>query len=298
MNILLTGGTGFIGSLLVKELVRKEYHCYVVTRNHTDSQIPQVTFITWDQLTSNSFNEPIDVVINLAGESINSGRWTNVVKDKILQSRIRSTSKLITWLERQAHRPNLLINASAIGFYGTSETKTFTENDKPTSTDFLATTVRTWENVATKAEELGIRTVLARFGIVLGLEGGALPKMILPYKLFIGGPIGSGSQWMSWIHLKDVVGLIVHSIENKEIHGPMNFVSPTPVTMKEFSKVLSNSLNRPNLLKVPEFALQMLLGEMSMLILEGQKVSPTVAIQTNYNFQFTSLKDALDYTLK
>ena len=298
MNILLTGGTGFIGSLLVKELVRKEYHCYVVTRNHCDSQIPQVTFITWDQLTSNSFDEPIDVVINLAGESINSGRWTNVVKDKILQSRIQSTSKLITWLERQAHRPNLLINASAIGFYGTSETKTFTENDKPTSTDFLATTVRTWENVATKAEELGIRTVLARFGIVLGLEGGALPKMILPYKLFIGGPIGSGSQWMSWIHLKDVVGLIVHSIENKEIHGPMNFVSPTPVTMKEFSKVLSNSLNRPNLLKVPEFALQMLLGEMSMLILEGQKVSPTVAIQTNYNFQFTSLKDALDYTLK
>jgi len=298
MNILLTGGTGFIGSLLVKELVRKEYHCYVVTRNHCDSQIPQVTFITWDQLTSNSFDEPIDVVINLAGESINSGRWTNVVKDKILQSRIQSTSKLITWLERQAHRPNLLINASAIGFYGTSETKTFTENDKPTSTDFLATTVRTWENVTTKAEELGIRTVLARFGIVLGLEGGALPKMILPYKLFIGGPIGSGSQWMSWIHLKDVVGLIVHSIENKEIHGPMNFVSPTPVTMKEFSKVLSNSLNRPNLLKVPEFALQMLLGEMSMLILEGQKVSPTVAIQTNYNFQFTSLKDALDYTLK
>ncbi|MET3196624.1 TIGR01777 family oxidoreductase [Bacillus sp. OAE603] len=298
MNILLTGGTGFIGSLLVKELIRKEYHCYVVTRSHTDSLIPQVTFITWEQFTSNSFDEPINVVINLAGESINSGRWTNSVKDKILQSRIQSTSKLITWLERQAHRPNLLINASAIGFYGTSETKTFTENDKPTSTDFLATTVRTWENVATKAEELGIRTVLARFGIVLGLEGGALPKMILPYKLFIGGPIGSGSQWMSWIHLKDVVGLIVHSIENKEIHGPMNFVSPTPVTMKEFSKILSKSLNRPNLLKVPEFALQMLLGEMSMLILEGQKVSPTVAIQTNYNFQFTSLKDALDYTLK
>ncbi|GGI17159.1 TIGR01777 family oxidoreductase [Gottfriedia solisilvae] len=298
MNILLTGGTGFIGSLLVKELIRKEYHCYVVTRSHTDSQIPQVTFITWEQLTSNSFDEPIDVVINLAGESINSGRWTNSVKDKILQSRIQSTSKLITWLERQAHRPNLLINASAIGFYGTSETKTFTENDKPKSTDFLATTVRTWENVATKAEELGIRTVLARFGIVLGLEGGALPKMILPYKLFIGGPIGSGSQWMSWIHLKDVVGLIVHSIENKEIHGPMNFVSPTPVTMKEFSKILSKSLKRPNLLKVPEFVLQMLLGEMSMLILEGQKVSPTVAIQTNYNFQFTSLKDALDYTLK
>jgi len=298
MNILLTGGTGFIGSLLVKELIRKEYHCYVVTRSHTDSQIPQVTFITWEQLTSNSFDEPINVVINLAGESINSGRWTNSVKDKILQSRIQSTSKLITWLERQAHRPNLLINASAIGFYGTSETKTFTENDKPKSTDFLATTVRTWENVATKAEELGIRTVLARFGIVLGIEGGALPKMILPYKLFIGGPIGSGSQWMSWIHLKDVVGLIVHSIENKEIHGPMNFVSPTPVTMKEFSEILSKSLNRPNLLKVPEFALQMLLGEMSMLILEGQKVSPTVAIQTNYNFQFTSLKDALDYTLK
>lgn len=298
MKVLLTGGTGFIGALLVKELVRKKYHCYVVTRNHIKEQVPQVTYISWELLTSNSFNESIDVVINLAGESINSGRWTNDTKDKILQSRIQSTTKLITWMERQAHRPKLLINASAIGVYGTSETKTFTENDKPTTTDFLATTVRSWENIAIKAETLGIRTVFARFGIVLGLKGGALPKMILPYKLFIGGPIGSGSQWMSWIHQNDVVGLIIHSIENEEIHGPINVVSPNPVTMKEFSKVLSNSLHRPNLLKVPEFALQILLGEMSMLVLEGQKVLPTIALQTHYNFQFTSLKAALDYTLK
>jgi uncharacterized protein (TIGR01777 family) len=219
-------------------------------------------------------------------------------KDKILQSRIQSTSKLITWLERQAQRPNLFINASAIGYYGTSESNTFTEHDKPTPTDFLAETVSTWEHIAKKAEELGIRTVLARFGIVLGLEGGALPKMILPYKLFIGGPIGNGSQWMSWIHVKDVIGLLLYSIENKEIHGPMNVVSPNPVTMKEFSQVLSTCLHRPNLLKVPEFALQILLGEMSMLILEGQKVLPTIALQTNYNFQFPSLKDALANTLK
>ncbi|WP_088072332.1 TIGR01777 family oxidoreductase [Gottfriedia luciferensis] len=297
MKILLTGGTGFIGSQLIKEFIRNEYQCYIVTRNIGKSTNPFVTYINWDQLTSNSFQESIDIVINLAGESINSGRWTKQLKDKILQSRIMSTNTLITWCERQAHRPNLFINASAIGYYGTSNSITFNEHDKPISNDFLASTVREWENVAKKAEELGIRTVLVRIGLVLGLGGGALPKMILPYKLFIGGPIGKGTQWISWIHEKDVVGLILHSIKHTEIQGPINLVSPNPVTMNEFSQLLSLTLHRPNKLKVPDFVLQILLGEMSMLVLEGQKVVPTVALQTNYNFQFPSLKEALNLTL-
>ncbi|ODG89918.1 MULTISPECIES: TIGR01777 family oxidoreductase [Bacillaceae] len=297
MKILLTGGTGFIGSQLINEFIRHEFQCYIVTRNIRTSSNPFITYINWDQLTSNSFGESIDVVINLAGESINSGRWTKQLKDKILQSRIKSTNILITWFERQAHRPKLFINASAIGFYGTSGSITFNEDDKPISNDFLASTVREWETVARKAEELGIRTILARFGLVLGLNGGALPKMILPYKLFMGGPIGKGTQWISWIHEKDVVGLILHSIKNNEIRGPINLVSPNPVTMNEFSRSLSAALHRPNLLKVPNFALQLLLGEMSMLVLEGQKVIPSKAIQTNYNFQFPTLKEALLLTL-
>ncbi|PGZ88172.1 TIGR01777 family oxidoreductase [Bacillus sp. AFS029533] len=297
MKILLTGGTGFIGSQLINEFIRHEFQCYIVTRNIRTSSNPFITYINWDQLTSNSFGESIDVVINLAGESINSGRWTKQLKDKILQSRIKSTNILITWFERQAHRPNLFINASAIGFYGTSGSITFNEHDKPISNDFLASTVREWETVARKAEDLGIRTILARFGLVLGLNGGALPKMILPYKLFMGGPIGKGTQWISWIHEKDVVGLILHSIKNTEIRGPINLVSPNPVTMNEFSRALSAALHRPNKLKVPNFALQLLLGEMSMLVLEGQKVIPSKAIQTNYNFQFPSLKEALLLTL-
>ena len=298
MKILLTGGTGFIGSQLINEFIKHEFQCYIVTRNIRTSSNPFITYINWDQLTSNSFGESIDIVINLAGESINSGRWTKQLKDKILQSRIKSTNTLITWFERQAHRPNLFINASAIGFYGTSGSITFNEHDKPISNDFLASTVREWETVAKKAEELGIRTILARFGLVLGLNGGALPKMILPYKLFIGGPIGKGTQWISWIHEKDVVGLILHMIKNTEIRGPFNLVSPNPVTMNEFSRSLSVALHRPNKLKIPNFALQLLLGEMSMLVLEGQKVMPSKAIQTNYNFHFPSLKEALLLTLK
>ncbi|QKE75145.1 TIGR01777 family protein [Arthrobacter citreus] len=298
MKILLTGGTGFIGSQLINEFIRSEYQCYIVTRNIRTSTNPFITYINWDQLTSNSFRESIDIVINLAGESINSGRWSQRLKDKILQSRLQSTNELIAWFERQAHRPNLFINASAIGYYGTSTSLTFNEHDKPISNDFLASTVLEWENVAKKAEELGIRTILARFGLVLGLSGGALQKMILPYKYFIGGPIGKGTQWISWIHEKDVVGLIMHLIKNNDIHGPINFVSPSPVTMNEFSTLLSSTLHRPNKLKVPDFTLQLLLGEMSMLVLEGQKVMPSKAIQTNYNFQFPSLKEALQFTLK
>jgi uncharacterized protein len=297
MKILLTGGSGFIGSQLANAFTRKEYHCYIVTRNISVSTNQFITYISWDQLITNSFQESIDVVINLAGESINSGRWTKQLKDKILQSRLETTNILISWFERQAHRPNLFINASAIGYYGTSKSVAFNEHDKPISTDFLASTVMNWEDVAKKAEDLGIRTVLARFGLVLGLSGGALPKMILPYKLYIGGPIGKGSQWISWIHEKDVVGLIFHVIENTGIHGPINLVSPNPVRMEEFSQILSSVLHRPNSLNVPEITLQILLGEMSMLILEGQKVMPTVAIQTNYNFQYPSLKEALTLIL-
>jgi len=298
MKILLTGGTGFIGSQLVNELTKNNFHCFIVTRTNMESAHPLVSYIKWDSLVSNSFQQTIDVIINLAGESINSGRWTNKIKNKILQSRIESTNNLITWLERQAHRPNLFINASAIGFYGTSTSLTFNEHDKPMSKDFLATTVYDWEQAAQKAERLGIRTVLARFGLVLDLNGGALPKMILPYKYYIGGPIGSGTQWISWIHQQDVVGIILHIINDNEIKGPINVVSPNPVTMNEFSKLLSSSLGRPNYIKVPGFMLNILLGEMSMLILKGQKVLPTVALQTNYNFQFPSLEEALDFTLK
>ncbi|MGE7884176.1 TIGR01777 family oxidoreductase [Bacillus sp. NPDC094077] len=297
MKIVISGGTGFIGKYLSTFFIQKGYTVYILTRkNKVETSSPNLQYVKW---TPDSHVFPlssIDVIINLAGESINS-RWTKKQKEAILKSRIQTTNSLIKQLQALATKPHTFINASAIGYYGTSETESFTEEQTTPGDDFLANTVYLWEQEAAKAHSLGIRTVYARFGVVLGTDGGAFSKMLLPYQLYIGGTIGSGNQWLSWIHLDDAVRMIDFVIHKKEIVGPLNITAPTPIRMKAFGETIASITGKPHWLPVPSFILQALLGEMSVLVLEGQHVLPNKAIAHGYQFIFPTINHALQNIL-
>ncbi|WP_082234841.1 TIGR01777 family oxidoreductase [Halobacillus massiliensis] len=300
MNIVISGGTGFAGSQLTQSLVKQGHHVYILTRNpdkhHDTDKTTHVgwlkeEFSPWEELSN------VDAIINLAGESLNSGRWTDEKKKSIMNSRIDATESILEIIRKLDHRPEVLVNASAVGFYGFSKTKTFTEETTEPGRGFLADVVIEWEKRAAKAKELGVRTAFIRFGIILGEEG-ALPKMVLPYKLMAGGNIGSGEQWVSWIHVDDVVGLIEFAIKNKEVQGPLNGTAPHPQRNKDFGKTIGDVLNRPHWLPVPGFALKAALGDMSSLLLEGQSVIPKKAMEMGYEFKFPELQQALESILK
>ncbi|OZM57061.1 TIGR01777 family protein [Lottiidibacillus patelloidae] len=292
MRIAISGGTGFIGKALVNDFTRKGHEVYVLSRSTKQSSTPRINFLTWNDDLQCEL-DGIDVFINLAGESLNSGRWTTKRKNRILKSRIEITHRVYTLLKELVNKPSVYINASAIGYYGTSEAKTFTEADLEHGIDFLAETVVAWEKEAQNVEQLGIRTVYSRFGVVLGTEGGAFPKMIMPYKFMIGGNVGSGKQWLSWIHIDDVVGLLQFAITNKDINGPINATAPNPVRNEMFGKAIAKTTGKPHWLSVPSFALHILLGEMSDLLLKGQKVLPEKALQHGYIFQYADINSAL-----
>ncbi|EDL65125.1 TIGR01777 family oxidoreductase [Bacillus sp. SG-1] len=290
MKAVISGGTGFVGSALTEELLDNGYKVSILTRNPDKHESRQnVSYIKW--LTEGAHPEKelegSNIFINLAGESINSGRWTEERKNRILKSRVDATREMIRILENLDEKPSVFINASAIGIYEASETKTHT------GTDFLAETVKRWEFEASKAREFDIRTACTRFGIILGKGEGALPKMALPYKLFAGGTVGSGKQWMSWVHIGDVAKAIRFVIETSRIEGPVNVTAPSPVTMKELGKTLGDVLNRPHWIAAPAFAIKAAMGEMSKLVLEGQKVIPSILMENGYSFEYPDLKEAL-----
>jgi uncharacterized protein len=293
MKIAITGGTGFVGSELTNLLVQKGHEVFILTRS-LNKDINNVSFVKW--LSGNSFPEKklegIDAIVNLAGESINNGRWTVKQKKKIYESRMQATDEVIRILHALEHKPKVLVNASAIGIYPASEDITYTENSLVVGTDFLAKTVQDWEVKAQTAEQLGIRVAYGRFGIILGKSEGALPLMALPYKLFVGGPIGFGKNWMSWVHVRDVAKALLFAIENN-IHGPFNVAAPDAKRMNEFGKILASVLNRPYYFPVPSFALKLALGEKSQLVLEGQHVLPEVLIENGFVFDFPDLSKAL-----
>ncbi|WNS76629.1 TIGR01777 family oxidoreductase [Bacillus sp. DTU_2020_1000418_1_SI_GHA_SEK_038] len=296
MKIALTGGTGFVGGALAKELVKNGHEVYILTRNVGQRYASEnITYVSWlnEGDRPEEMLEGIDALINLAGESINSGRWTEARKKRILESRISATKEVLRILKQLMKKPALLINASAIGYYGTSLTNTFKEDSSEKGSDFLSATVQQWETEALKAQELGIRTVCCRFGIILDGTDGALPRMALPYKLFAGGTVGSGEQWVSWIHLNDVVNGIIFCINSTNIEGPVNFTAPNPLRMKEFGQLLGKAMQRPHWIPAPGFALKALLGEMSGLVLEGQNVLPAKLISNGYPFLFKHLHEAL-----
>lgn len=265
MKVAITGATGFVGSRLVELLNAEGHQLLVLTRNPTAAQkvfsnsVPNVEIIAYNPTESGSWQQAIagcDAVVNLAGEPIAEERWTLERKQSILKSRQLGTQKIVEAIAIANPKPSVLINASAIGYYGTSETATFEETSLP-GNDFLAQVCQAWEAEATKVTAIGTRLVILRLGIVLGM-GGAIAKMITPFKLFAGGPIGSGRQWFSWIHRDDLVNLILQALTRSDIEGVFNATAPKPVRMAEFSMALGQVLKRPSWLPVPGFALEAL----------------------------------------
>ncbi|OOE09988.1 TIGR01777 family oxidoreductase [Fictibacillus arsenicus] len=294
-NILISGGTGFVGKHITDLLTKDQYKIFILTRNANNKPKQEnVTYIEW--LTPQSMPEKnlpkIDAVINLAGESIN-GRWTEDKKQKILNSRLKATESLLDLAKKRSEPPSVWINASAIGYYGTSEKEVFTEQTTQHGSDFLAEVVKAWEIKASAAKDLGCRTVFTRFGLILGHDGGVLPQLTLPYRFFAGGTVGSGEQWVSWVHVEDVARLIKEALQNDKYEGPVNVTAPGPVTMKEFGQVTGDVMHRPHWLPAPSLAFKLIFGEMSMLILKGQQVLPEKAINLDFSFKYPHLKGAL-----
>jgi uncharacterized protein (TIGR01777 family) len=233
-----------------------------------------------------------DGVINLAGEPIADKNWSAAQRRRLEKSRVDSTHVLVQACAKAKQKPKFLINASAVGYYGPHGDEIITE-EAPPGTDFLSLLCRNWEEEAIKAEELGLRVVRLRTGIVLGPGGGALSKIVPQFKWFVGGPLGSGKQWMSWIHLEDQVRLIIHIVNDPQACGPVNATAPNPVQNKQFSRVLGGVLHRPSWLSTPGFVLRIGFGEMADILLTGQRVVPTAAQKLGFEFRYPELRQAL-----
>lgn len=301
-KVLVTGGTGFIGKRVCDALQEKDYGVTVLSRDpeRAKTKLQSIDEIyTWnpetEQLPSEATSD-LHAVIHLAGESI-AGRWNAKKKQRIRDSRILSTQNLVSSLASTEAKPEVLVCASAIGLYGATGDDSFTE-ESAKGTDFLAEVCQEWEAAGQKASELGIRVVHVRIGLVLGIGGGLLEQVLPPFKFGAGGKLGSGKQWMSWIHIDDVVGIIMHSLENEGVQGALNATAPNPVRNIEFTKTLGSVLRKPAILPVPAFGLHLLMGEFAEFVMLSQNVLPQKTEECGYEFQFRSLESALEDLLK
>jgi uncharacterized protein (TIGR01777 family) len=297
MKILLTGSSGLVGTALSRALARAGHTvCRLVRPQSAGGEGAKEGFaVAWNPETGELGGAGVgaDAVVNLAGASIANGRWTAGRKAQLRSSRIDTTRALVGALTKMNARPNVLVSASAIGYYGDRRDETLTEESKA-GTDFLAGLAQEWEAEALRAEALGIRVVLARFGIILAREGGALPKMMPLFKFGVGGKLGSGQQWMSWVTLEDVVGSLRLAIENASLRGAINIVSPQPLQNAKFTYVLAKAMHRPALFPAPAFALRLALGEMAdALLLSSQRVAPQALEKVGYRFFHADLASAL-----
>jgi uncharacterized protein (TIGR01777 family) len=297
MKILITGASGLIGNALQKTFREKGYEMLLATRQ----EAKDARHVQWDVrrgFTEHEKLEGLDAVIHLAGESISGLRWTDEKKNAIRDSRVNGTRTVVEAISRLKDRPKVLIAASAIGFYGDRGDDEMTESSTAGDT-FLADVSREWESEARRAEDAGVRTVLLRTGIVLSKDGGALATMLLPFKMGVGGVVGSGKQWMSWISLDDQIRVINYALDNENIRGALNSVAPHPVTNQEFTKTLGEVLYRPTILPLPEFAVSMVFGEMGdALLLASTKVLPKRLEDAGFSFEYPDLKGALEHALK
>ena len=289
MHVLVTGGTGFIGRALCQQLVRAGHEPCVLTRSPAKAavEMPGVQFIEHLEQAG-----PIEAVVNLAGEPLADGRWTAQRKQEFRDSRIGTTQRLLKWMEAQPQRPRVLVSGSAIGYYGPRDDAPVNE-DAPAGNDFAAQLCRDWEAEALRAQALGLRVCTVRIGVVLGKDGGALAKMLPPFKLGAGGPMGDGRQWMSWVHRQDLLRLILWLLEHEHTQGAYNGTAPTPLRNRDFAHTLGKVLHRPALLTTPAIALKLMFGEMSALLLTGQQVVPVRAQAEGFVFEHPELEAAL-----
>ena len=297
MKLIVTGASGFIGAALCRQLLDQGHVLALFTRGSPRDPATGVKrWLHWTPGTLRDWDTELDGadgVINLAGEPIAAKKWSAAQRRRLEKSRIDSTHVLVQACAKAKQRPKFLLNASAVGYYGPCGDEILTE-DAPPGKDFLATLCRNWEEEAIRAEALGMRVVRLRTGIVLGPGGGALPKMVEPFKWFVGGPLGSGKQWMSWIHLEDHVRLILHIIDDPRASGPINATAPNPVQNKQFSRALGSILHRPSWLPTPGFMLRLGLGEMADILLTGQRVAPAAAQKLGFEFRHAELPKALE----
>jgi uncharacterized protein (TIGR01777 family) len=305
MNILMTGASGLVGTALVKTLTAEGHTIYRLTRAGSSEQSAKVSGVfdlPWNpgsgeisgSLDSNSVQAPAncDAVVNLAGAPVVGVRWTKERKEILRSSRVDTTHGLVNAIAKMDKRPRVLISASAIGYYGNRGDDPVTEKSDP-GTDFLADLAKDWENEAVKAEELGVRVVLLRFGIILAKQGGALPQMMLPFRFGLGGKLGSGRQWTSWITLEDVVAIIRVALRSDSWKGPVNLVAPGAVRNSDFTRALAKVMHRPAIFAAPAFALRLAMGEMAETLLGGVRVQPQVLEQHSYQFLHADVEEAL-----
>jgi uncharacterized protein (TIGR01777 family) len=294
MHILLTGGTGLIGRQLCRHWLGQGHRLTVWSR-----QPENVAKICGAQVRGiarleDLGQEPVDGIINLAGAPIAARPWTHKRKALLWSSRISLTETLLAWLESREQKPRVLISGSAVGWYGDGGERELTEESPPVIDDFASQLCIAWEETAQRAEALGVRVILIRTGLVLSAEGGFLSRLLLPFKLGLGGPIGNGRQWMPWIHIDDQFALIDFLLHRNEASGPYNACAPKPVRNREFAKALGSVLHRPTFMPMPAFALKVGLGELSLLLLGGQRATPVRLLQAGFTFKFTDLRAALD----
>jgi uncharacterized protein (TIGR01777 family) len=294
LQILITGGTGFIGDYLCERLARDGHYLTLISRSpekYTEENAKNQNYISWDSDLAKEM-DGADVVINLTGENLFGKRWTDEVKKRLYSSRIDLTNKLVNAMDASSTPPELLISASGINYYGASGDKVLTEEDGP-GNDFLADLCVDWEAAALRAEEKGVRVAIPRIAPVLEDGNGIIEKMKLPFSLFVGGSLGSGDQYLSWIHMYDMISALIFPIENDEISGPYNAASPNPVQMDEFAHTMGKVMNRPSLFKVPEFVLNAVLGEAATPVLASLRIQPKVLQQAGFEFHFADLEVAL-----
>lgn len=299
MRILITGGTGLIGSALANGLVEDKHEVTILTRSpqsHQASATAGVKLQAWDGKTTAGWADLVphsDAIINLAGTGIAEGRWTPSRKEQIRESRIRSGQALVSAIRDAETVPKVLIQSSAVGYYGPEADQVLTEQSAP-GTDFLARVCVEWEASTDAVESMGVRRVVLRTGVVLSPQGGAFPRMALPFRLFVGGPLGTGKQYFPWIHIDDEVAAVRFLLENDTASGPFNLSAPNPPTNREFVRHLGRVMGRPSLMPTPSIALRVLFGEMSTVLLDGQRAVPKKLQEAGFEFIFSDPVAALN----